>query len=66
METLTTGDCARLLGVDEQTVRRMVDGGDIASVRITVTGWRRIPKQALVELAQQRNLELDWSLIEQQ
>ena len=66
METLTTGDCAKLLGVNEQTIRRMVDGGDIASVRITDMGWRRIPKQALVELAQRRNLELDWSLIEQQ
>lgn len=66
METLTTGDCAKLLGVNEQTIRRMVDSGTIASVRLTDEGWRRIPKQALVELAQQRNLELDWSLIDQQ
>lgn len=66
METLTTGDCAKLLGVDEQTIRRMADSGAIASVRLTSEGWRRIPKQALVELAQEKEITLDWSLIEPQ
>ncbi len=66
METLTTGDCAKLLGVDEQTIRRMADGGDIASVRLTDGSWRRIPKQAIIELAQERKITLDWSLIDKQ
>ncbi len=66
METLTTGECAKLLGVNEQTIRRMVDDGTLASVRFTDESWRRVLKSAIVDLAQRRNLEIDWSLIEKQ
>jgi excisionase family DNA binding protein len=66
MDTLTIGECAKLLGVNEQTVRRMVDRGDIAGVRLADEGWRRIPRQEIVALAQRRNLEIDWTVLEHQ
>ena len=66
METLTTGEVATLLGVSEQTIRRMVDDGTLASVRLTDESWRRVQKSAVAELAVRRNIVIDWSLIDKQ
>ena len=66
METLTTGEVATLLGVSEQTIRRMLDNGTLASVRLTDESWRRVQKSAVAELAVRRNIVIDWSLIDKQ
>jgi len=66
METLTTGEVATLLGVSEQTIRRMVDDGTLASVRLTDESWRRVQKSSVAELATRRNIVIDWSLINKQ
>ncbi len=66
METLTTGEVATLLGVSEQTIRRMVDDGTLASVRLTDESWRRVQKSSVTELAARRNIVIDWSLIDKQ
>lgn len=66
MDTLTVGECAQLLGISPDTVRRMVDTGTLASVRLTDESWRRVPKSAIVELAERRNIQIDWSLIDKQ
>lgn len=66
METLTTGECAKLLGVNEQTIRRMVDSGELASIRLADDGWRRILRSSFEDLMQRRNIPIDWSIIDKQ
>jgi len=49
----TVGDAAALLGVSPDTVRRLVDSGDIPSTR-TSGGQRRIDGAALARFATER------------
>lgn len=63
MEMLTTSEVALLLGVSDQTIRRMIKAGDLPGVRLTDDSWMRISKEDLQNYANSRGLKLDWSLI---
>ena len=63
MEMLTTSEVATLLGVSDQTVRRMIAGGQLPGVRLTDDAWYRVEKESLIAYAQQRGIKLDWTLI---
>lgn len=63
MEYLTTQEIADLYGVSPDTIRRLIDSGEIASIRTKDHGWRRITKQAVVDYAAKRGIVLDWSKV---
>jgi molybdopterin-binding protein len=53
MASFTVGEAAELLGVSPDTVRRWVDGGELAAAR-TSGGRRRIDGKALARFATKR------------
>ena len=63
MELLTTSEVATLLGVSDQTIRRMIADGALPGVRLADNAWHRVQKETLIDYAKDRNLKLDWSLI---
>ncbi len=63
MDMLTTSEVATLLGVSDQTVRRMIAAGNLPGVRLTDDAWYRVEKNDLIAYAQQRGIKLDWTLV---
>ena len=63
MEMLTTSEVATLLGVSDQTVRRMIAAGTLPGVRLSDDSWYRVEKGNLIEYARTRGLSLDWTLL---
>lgn len=66
MEWLTTSEVALLLGVSDQTVRRMIADGKLPGSRLSDDSWYRVEKSKLIEYAENRQLTLNWSLLETQ
>lgn len=66
MDLLTTSQVATLLGVSDQTIRRMIADGSIPGFRLSDDSWYRIDRSQLAEYANRKNIRLDWSLIEKQ
>lgn len=64
MHMLTTGQVAILLGVSSQTIRRMIADGTLPAQRLSDISRYRVPRDRLIEYAHQRNIDLDWSLLE--
>ena len=65
MEYLTPPEIARLFGVSPDTVRRLIDNGQLPSVRISDDGWRRVEKQAVIDYAKSKGIKLDWTVLQQ-
>ena len=66
MDTVTTGQAARLLDVSEQTIRRYIADGTIPAVRLQDDAWYRIERRELERWAQSRGIALDWAILDQQ
>ena len=66
MDTVTTGQAARLLDVSEQTIRRYIADGTIPAVRLQDDAWYRIERRELERWAQSRGSALDWAILDQQ
>ncbi len=66
MDTVTTGQAARLLDVSEQTIRRYIADGTIPAIRLQDDAWYRIERRELEKWAQGRGIVLDWQRIDQQ
>ncbi|MBK8772842.1 MAG: helix-turn-helix domain-containing protein [Rhizobiales bacterium] len=64
MENLTPPEIAKLFGVSPDTIRRLIDNGQLPSVRFSDDGWRYVDKSAVVEYAKKKGIKLDWSTIE--
>jgi excisionase family DNA binding protein len=65
MEYLTPPEIAKLFGVSPDTVRRLVDNGELTSVRITDEGgWRRVEKQSVIDYAKRKGIKLDWTVLQ--
>lgn len=64
MEYLTAPEIARLFGVSSETVRRLIDSGELESIRLSEDGWRRVAKPAVIEYAESKRIKLDWTLVE--
>lgn len=64
MEYLTAPEIAKLFGVSSETVRRLIDSGELPSVRLSEDGWRRVTKEAVAEYAGAKRIKLDWTLIQ--
>lgn len=60
MDTLTTAQVAKLLGVSDETVRRWIQAGQLPGVRITDDSWYRVDRKQLEQYAQTRGIPLDW------
>jgi excisionase family DNA binding protein len=65
MEYMLIGEIAKLYGCSVDTIRRLVDAGDLPAVRITDDGWRRVEKRDVIAYAQRKNIRLDWTILEQ-
>ena len=64
MEYLTPPEIARLFGVSPDTVRRLIDNGELPSIRITNDGWRRVEKQNVIDYASRKGIKLDWAVLQ--
>ena len=64
MEYLTPPDIAKLFGVSPDTIRRLIDSGELPSVRITDDGWRRVEKQNVIDYAGRKGIKLDWAILQ--
>jgi excisionase family DNA binding protein len=64
MDILTTTDVATLLGVTDQTVRDLIAKGKLPGERLSDTSWYRVHRDKLIEYAKQRNVTLNWELLE--
>jgi excisionase family DNA binding protein len=65
MEYLTPPEIAKLFGVSPDTVRRLIDSGELPSIRITdETGWRRVAKHYVIDYASRKGIELDWAVLQ--
>jgi excisionase family DNA binding protein len=64
MEYLTPPEIAKLFGVSPDTVRRLIDNGELPSVRITDDGWRRVEKQHVIDYANRKGIKLDWTVLQ--
>ncbi len=64
MESLTTGQVAKLLGVSDETVKRWIVMGQLPGIRMTDDSWYRVSRKQLEEYAQKRGIPLDWSILE--
>ncbi len=65
MEYLTPPEIARLFGVSPDTVRRLIDNGELPSIRITDDGgWRRVEKQYVIDYANRKGIKLDWAVLQ--
>lgn len=56
---LTTGEVARLLGVASMTVINYCKRGELAVNQSTLTGYRRIPREAVLEFMKKRSMPTD-------
>jgi excisionase family DNA binding protein len=57
---LSTGQVAEILGISPQTVRRLVNRGELNANRITPTSPRQIPEEELRRFIRERNLTVAW------
>lgn len=64
MEYLTAPEIAKLFGVSSETVRRLIDSGELASVRLSEDGWRRVEKNAVINYAAAKGIKLDWTILQ--
>jgi excisionase family DNA binding protein len=64
VEYLTAPEIAKLFGVSSETVRRLIDNGELPSVRLSDDGWRRVDKDAVIEYAGRKRIKLDWTLLQ--
>lgn len=64
MEYLTPPEIARLFGVSPDTVRRLIDRGELPSIQLSDPGWHRVTKEDVVNYAAKKGIKLDWTLIE--
>ena len=64
MEYLTPPEIARLFGVSPDTVRSLIDNGELPSIRITNDGWRRVEKQNVIDYASRKGIKLDWAVLQ--
>lgn len=64
VEYLTPPEIAKLFGVSPDTVRRLIDNGELPSVRLNDPGWRRVTKQDVIDYAANKGIKLDWTLIQ--
>ena len=64
MEYLTPPEIAKLFGVSADTVRRLIDSGELPSIRITDDGWRRVEKQYVIDYASRKGMKLDWTALQ--
>lgn len=55
----TTGEVARILGVAAMTVIKYCRRGDLAVRQSELTGYRRIPREAVVAFMKQRSIPLE-------
>lgn len=60
MEYLTAPEIAKVFGVSQDTVRRLIDAGELPSIRFTDDGWRRVKRSDVEAYAQQKGIELSW------
>jgi excisionase family DNA binding protein len=58
MQKLTTGQAARALHTSVDTVRRLIDAGELSAERLTDKSQYRIREQDLREFAQRRGIML--------
>jgi excisionase family DNA binding protein len=58
MRVLTTGQAAQQLQVTSETVRRLIELGELKASRLTATGQYRILESDLREYASRRDLVL--------
>ncbi len=63
---LTTTEVATLLGISDQTVRRMIAAGTLPGIRLSDESWYRVQREKLIEYARDKQVALDWTLIERQ
>jgi len=66
MEWLTTSEVALLLGVSDQTVRRMIADDKLPGSRLSDDSWYRVEKTKLIEYAYKRGITLNWGLLQKQ
>lgn len=67
MDTITTGQAAQLLGTTMMTIGRLIADGTIPAVRLGGDkSWWRIERADMEAYAAERNIKLDWSLIDKQ
>lgn len=64
MEYLTVTEVARVIGVSASAVRRLVDAGELPSIRITDDGWRKVERQDVIDYAVAKCLRLDWAALQ--
>lgn len=50
-EFVSVGQAAAIIGVDESTVRRWIDRGQLAGDRVGPRGWRRTTRAAAEDMA---------------
>lgn len=55
----TTGEVARILGVAAMTVIKYCKRGDLAVQQSELTGYRRIPRESVVEFMKKRSIPLE-------
>lgn len=63
---LTTGEVARVLGCSSFWITRLIATGVLESHRLGDKSWHRVPVSTVERYARDRNLSLDWSLLQQQ
>ena len=63
MEYLTPPEIAKLFGVSPDTVRRLIDSGELPSVRLSDDGWRRVHKDDVSAYANSKGIKLDWTAL---
>ena len=64
VEYLTPPEIAKLFGVHPDTVRRLIDRGELPSVRFGDDGWRRVEKEAVINYATTNGIKLNWNVLE--
>lgn len=64
MEYLTPPEIATLFGVSADTVRRLIDSGELSSIRLTEDGWRRVEKQTVIDYAERKGIKLNWKVLQ--
>lgn len=64
MEYLTPPEIAKLFGVSPDTVRRLIDNGELPSVKLNDPGWRRVAKEDVAKYAALKGIKLDWTVVQ--
>jgi len=62
-DMLDVNEIAKLLHCSDSTVRRIIDSGALRATRLTETSPRRVHRDELSRYADERGINLDWSLI---